>query len=117
MRNMLRILFGTLLFCFISIPIEAAGADIFYVAPNGNNSWSGRIASPNVSHSDGPLASLDGARDAVRKHRLNNGLTSPVRIIIKNGLFQLNKTFILSPEDSGTKDCPISYEAAKGAHP
>ena len=117
MRNMLQMLFVTLIFCFISIPIGAAGADIFYVAPNGNDSWSGRITTPNALKSDGPLASLDGARGAVRKLKQNNGLTSPVRVIVKNGFYQLNKTFILSPEDSGTKNCLISYEAAKGAHP
>jgi len=117
MRNIMRMLFVAILLLSISLPMLATAADIFYVAPNGDDSWSGRIAAPNASRSDGPLASLEGARNVVRKLKQTNGLTSPVRIIVKNGFYQLRNTFVLSLEDSGTKAYPVTYEAAKGAHP
>jgi hypothetical protein len=37
-----------------------------YVSPNGNDSWSGRLASPNRTRTDGPFATLERARDAIR---------------------------------------------------
>ena len=36
-----------------------------YVAPNGNDAWSGRHAEPG-DH-DGPLATLERARDEIRR--------------------------------------------------
>ena len=42
-------------------------AATLHVAPGGNDAWSGRLAEPNAGKTDGPLATLAGARDAVRK--------------------------------------------------
>jgi hypothetical protein len=39
---------------------HAQQADLF-VAPNGNDSWSGKLASPNPGKTDGPLATLTAA--------------------------------------------------------
>ena len=38
----------------------------YYVAPDGNDNWSGTIATPNGQRTDGPFASLQRAREAVR---------------------------------------------------
>ena len=38
-------------------PLRAAEAD-FYVAPNGNDQWSGKSADANPEKSDGPFATL-----------------------------------------------------------
>ena len=38
----------------------------FYVAPNGNDQWSGTLPAPNAGSTDGPFASLAGAQSAVR---------------------------------------------------
>ena len=40
---------------------------VFYVAPNGRDTWSGTLAEPNSAATDGPLATLAKARDAMRK--------------------------------------------------
>ena len=40
-----------------------------HVSPAGNDAWSGTAPEPNVDKTDGPLASLQGARDALRKLR------------------------------------------------
>ena len=47
----------------------AAHAETLYVAPDGNDAWSGRLARPNAGRTDGPLASLQGARDAIRSQK------------------------------------------------
>ena len=38
----------------------------FFVAADGNDAWSGRLAAPNAEKTDGPLATLEKARDALR---------------------------------------------------
>ena len=38
----------------------------FFVSTKGNDSWSGRLAAPNAAGTDGPFASLEKARDAMR---------------------------------------------------
>ncbi|MDH7571910.1 MAG: hypothetical protein QHJ73_20205, partial [Armatimonadota bacterium] len=38
----------------------------FYVSPQGRDTWSGRLAAPNPGRADGPFATFERARDAVR---------------------------------------------------
>ena len=45
--------------------LAMASDDTFYVTPKGDDVWSGRLAAPNAGRTDGPKASLAGARDAV----------------------------------------------------
>jgi hypothetical protein len=44
----------------------AEGATTFFVSPHGNDRWSGTLAQPDAARGDGPLATLQGARDAIR---------------------------------------------------
>ncbi len=97
--------------------VAPAGALDLHVAPEGNDAWSGRRARPNFWHTDGPLASLTGARDAVRKLKAGGPLTAPVRVLVADGRYRIAAPLRLGPEDSGTEQAPISYEAAPGAHP
>jgi parallel beta-helix repeat protein len=91
-----------------------ARAATFYISPQGDDAWSGRLQTPNAAHTDGPLASLQGSRDRIRK--LNSaGAKEPVKVIIAGGLYALSAPFILEPQDSGTADAPITYEAAENA--
>ncbi len=101
----------------LQINLSAEDTMDFYVAPNGNDSWSGTLAQPNPDKTDGPLASLIGARDMLRKRLAGKAPDKPVRVIVANGHYNLSEPLILMPEDSGTDKAPISYEAAKDAHP
>ena len=38
----------------------------FYVSPTGNDRWSGTLSEPNATLTDGPFATLEKAREAVR---------------------------------------------------
>ena len=53
----------------VAITGAAAGDVTLYAAPDGNDAWSGRLERPNADGTDGPVASLAGARDAVRRAR------------------------------------------------
>ena len=109
----------TLLLCIVtcSLGTGAASCATFFIAPDGNDQWSGRIEKPAADKTDGPLASLKGARDAVRKLKAAGPLKEPVRIIVAGGTYALTETLTFSPEDSGTAAAPITYEAAPGAKP
>jgi len=88
-----------------------------YVSTEGNDRWSGRMAKPNAERTDGPLASLAGARDVIRRLKSQGPLTEAVRVIVADGTYTLTESFTLTPQDSGTEKCPVSYEAAAGARP
>ncbi|MCD6352564.1 MAG: right-handed parallel beta-helix repeat-containing protein [Armatimonadetes bacterium] len=92
-------------------------AHVFYVAPDGSDTFSGRLRRPNAQGTDGPLASLAGARDAIRKLKAAGPLTRPVRVIIADGTYSLTEPVVFTPEDSGTDEYPVTYEAAPGARP
>jgi hypothetical protein len=101
----------------LAVQSQAVEAREIYLAPNGNDSWSGHLARPNLPRTDGPLATLTGARDAIRKLKHDGQFTERVRVIIASGRYQLLSPFELTPEDTGTAISPISYEAAPRAHP
>ncbi len=97
--------------------IQCAGAVTLYVSLDGNDQWSGTLARPNADGSNGPIASLAGARDAVRRLKSQGPLTEPVRVVVADGTYTLTEPFVLTTRDSGTEKCPITYEAAAGAKP
>ncbi|MFO7936077.1 MAG: right-handed parallel beta-helix repeat-containing protein [Kiritimatiellia bacterium] len=88
-----------------------------YVSPEGRDTYSGRRAKRNLLRTDGPLASLKGARDAVRKLKLDGQLAGPIRIVVDDGTYFISEALTLGPEDSGSSSVPITYEAAEGAEP
>ena len=45
------------------------GALVLHVSPKGNDQWSGKLTEPNAGRTDGPLATIEGARDALRRLR------------------------------------------------
>ncbi len=83
-----------------------------YVSRSGRDDWSGRKAAPDGS-GDGPLATLQGARDTVRRLKASAGLPEGgVTIWIAPGTYSLDKGVALTSEDSGEPGRPIVYRAA-----
>ena len=97
--------------------VQCARAVTLHVSPQGNDRWSGRLDEPNRQRTDGPLASLTGARDAIRRLKSKGPLKAPVQVIVAAGTYTLTGPFVLTPQDSGTKNCPITYQAAPGSQP
>ncbi|MBN1346313.1 MAG: right-handed parallel beta-helix repeat-containing protein [Phycisphaerae bacterium] len=64
-----------------------------------------------------PLASLEGARDAIRRMREDAPLTRPVIVWIRGGDYFRTDTFKLTREDAGTIDAPIVYRGYPGECP
>jgi hypothetical protein len=86
------------------LPGAALALDL-HVSPSGDDKASGRV--------DAPLASLEGARQAVRK--LPRPLTEPVRVIFAAGTYRITQAVAFEEKDSGEAGRAISYEAAPGA--
>ncbi|MEW6238187.1 MAG: FG-GAP-like repeat-containing protein [Candidatus Omnitrophota bacterium] len=86
-----------------------------YVSWKGNDEWTGLCSEPNGARTDGPFASLERARDEIRK-RKKSGMQQNrgVKVIVQGGTYNLGKPFALEMEDSGTKAAPIVYESQAG---
>lgn len=87
---------------------EEQDSVLFYVAADGNDSWSGRRADPNTNRTDGPFASLQHARDMVRKS-LAAGHHPSVRL--RQGTYRFDSTLLLNSRDSGSQDWPVVWSA------
>jgi hypothetical protein len=111
--------FRFLVGCFlISVCLgNLAGAITLYVAPDGNDSWSGRRARPNLTRSDGPLASLNGARDTIRKLKAEGARTGTVEVMVCGGEYTMTGPFVLTLEDCGTEKSPVTYRSGAGGRP
>ncbi|HOS92397.1 MAG TPA: hypothetical protein PLQ54_03730, partial [Armatimonadota bacterium] len=87
-----------------------------FVSPDGRDTWTGRLAAPNPARTDGPLATLAGARDRLRALRANRRL-GPVTVLVRGGTYVLSEPLALSPEDSGSEAAPVVYQAFPNEHP
>lgn len=109
--------------CGLTWPVrgqDAASGVVLYVATNGNDAWSGKLAEPNAEKTDGPFATLTHARDAIRalkiqspQSKIQNGVT----ILVREGTYFLPNGLDLRPEDSGAAEARIVYRAYQNERP
>jgi len=119
MRTVPCIVRLALLAAGIAVPVSArpaTGADeiVLYVATNGNDAHSGRLAEPNATATDGPLATLARARDALRELRARAPRPRPASVVVRGGTYYLSEPLRLGPDDSGTSAAPVVYSAYPG---
>ncbi|MBU6398918.1 MAG: right-handed parallel beta-helix repeat-containing protein [Verrucomicrobia bacterium] len=102
------------------VPFTLWSADLtFYVAPNGNDAWSGRRPNPTAGHDDGPFATPAAALAAARTARAgHNGSPASVEILLRDGTYELTEPLRLTPEDSGSdRDHPLVIGAYRHEKP
>jgi len=88
---------------------------LVYVSPSGSDAWSGKLAAANAAKTDGPVATLERARDIVRDLKRKEALPGgSVVIELAGGGYELKDTFKLASEDSGTAGSPVVYRGRKG---
>jgi parallel beta-helix repeat protein len=92
-------------------------AIVFYVAPNGNDAWTGRY--PTAKGGTGPFATITRARDAIRQLKRQQGgrLKQPVTVFLRGGTYFLQEPLSFSAADSGTKEFAIAYKAYQQEKP
>ncbi len=94
----------------------------FYVAPNGKDSWSGKLAAPNASNDDGPFASPARAQSAVQS-LMKSHPSRPVVVMLRGGTYYLPLsptnpgTLNFTSRDSGSPQTPVVWENYPGEAP
>jgi len=98
------------LFCTVFALILAgfciSSGQKIYLSPEGNDS--------NPGSSDMPLATLMAARDKARTFLKDNDKSQPVEIIALEGEYFMFQPLLLTSDDSGTSDFPLTFKAADG---
>ncbi len=104
--------FGTVAAMFLLLAGCGGSGTVFHVTPNGNDSWSGTKSAARKPN--GPFATLERARDAVREAR-RAGETGPVTINVAPGTYRVSGTLELGQEDGGTSAGPVIWRGKSGA--
>ena len=89
---------------------HVSAADL-YVSLQGNDAWSGRLAEPNSTRTDGPLATVEHAQQLVRPLKGIAGRATPVVVAIRGGTYFLSGPIHFGQNDSGSDQVPIVYQA------
>ncbi len=88
---------------------------VFYVSPSGNDSWSGTLSEPDKNGADGPFATFEKARDAIRILKTNGRYPKGgVTVFVRDGVYSFTDTFTLAAEDSGSAGAPVVWKASPG---
>ncbi|MGE5530779.1 MAG: right-handed parallel beta-helix repeat-containing protein, partial [Bacteroidota bacterium] len=104
---MMALVLGVVMSAAVAAPVT------LYVSPKGNDACSGRA--PMQKGADGPLATLAGAREAVRKLKAAGQLPEGAVVQFAAGVYEFAAPVEFTAEDSGTAAAPVEYAATKGA--
>jgi hypothetical protein len=91
-----------ILAALLLLPLASLHAAEFHVAPNGNDA--------NPGTKDKPFATLERAKEAIRKSPKDQTRT----VILGGGIYRIGDSLLLGPEDSGTEQLPVVWQAAPG---
>lgn len=101
MHKLLTMTTGIMLMC------ASAWATDFYVAPDGKDG--------NPGTKEKPFATVEAARDAVRK--INAKMTEDIMVYLRGGEYVLASAFVLDERDSGANGYRVIYKAYSGEQP
>lgn len=87
----------------------------YYVSTTGNDAWSGKLAEPNSTKTDGPFATVNRAKQAVRL--IKKDCYRNIFVLIRGGEYRLSETEIFTPADSHYDAYQIVYMAYPGENP
>jgi hypothetical protein len=82
---------------------SVARAESFFVATNGNDTWSGRLPSPKGNRTDGPVATIKKAIELTRATRRDGQSKGAQTVWLRGGTHFLQEPLRLGSEDSGLK--------------
>ncbi len=94
----------------------------FFVAVDGNDSWSGTLPAHNSHHTDGPFASIARAQIAMQK-LLKSKPNRRITVMIRQGNYSLPLsptnpgTLNFTSSDAGTSQMPVTWENYPGETP
>jgi hypothetical protein len=107
-----------LLFVFLTaLLLQSCGEpqlddNAFYISPDGNDDWSGRRSEPNADATDGPFATLQRAKSAIRQVSVSERTASGgITVYLRKGTYLLKDGLVLGQEDSGSENAPVRWTA------
>jgi hypothetical protein len=100
MTRLLQWLFILVLVSNRSDAAQNAYSLVFIVATNGNDTWSGKMASPTTDKEDGPFLTIPRGLRAAREAKQKTP-DATATIVIRAGTYYLAEPLILTPADSG----------------
>ena len=120
MRSLNRMRTALLFLAIMTLGMRSWAAPVgtqLYVASNGNDRWSGHLAAPNASRTDGPFATPQRAQQEVHALR-KGGDREHLTVSLRGGTYYLKTPLILTPDDSGPSAQAITlYAAMPGEKP
>ena len=90
---------------------------VLYVSNSGNDAWSGRTDSVKSKNDDGPLKTIEGARNELRKLRMQGKLPKGEIVIeLLGGVYEMTGTFELEQNDGADgSESRIIYSGREGS--
>ena len=94
------------------VPVSAntLSEPLYFVSPQGNDSWSGHASAISADASDGPFATVERARDAIRAEKKAHPDVKGGSIYLRGGRYQIQQPILFSGEDSGVRILAFQQE-------
>ena len=93
-------------------PAATQSGKVYFVSPRGNDTWSGRQSDAVADGTDGPFATIERARDAVRADQGRLTGSQSATIYLRGGRYELKQPLVLTAKDAGTR-----FLAFRDEHP
>ncbi|MDW8052454.1 MAG: right-handed parallel beta-helix repeat-containing protein [Armatimonadota bacterium] len=85
---------------------------VLYVAPNGNDAWSGKLPVANRARTDGPVQTLSRALQLVLE-----GEPAPTEIRLRGGVYYLTEPVVITPEHTKQAQRQLTITAYANERP
>ena len=117
MKNLIQLFFWSCIFSTSQLAAQNAEVPFadFYVSTVGNDQWSGKLSEPNEARTDGPFATVNRAKKAVRL--IKKDLYRNIFVLIRGGEYQLTSTEVFTTLDSHYDSFQIVYKAYPSENP
>ncbi|MCD4789000.1 MAG: right-handed parallel beta-helix repeat-containing protein, partial [Bacteroidales bacterium] len=94
---------------------EKIANNALFIAPSGNDNWSGKLSEPNKNETDGPFATFQKAQETIRELKTMGKLPAAgITVYVREGNYSISKTIKLTTEDSGEENAPITWCSYSG---
>ncbi|NWJ51444.1 MAG: right-handed parallel beta-helix repeat-containing protein [Bacteroidetes bacterium] len=87
----------------------------FYVAPKGNDKWSGKLSEPNADFTDGPFATINRAKQAVKYFKKD--IYRNIFVMIRGGDYCLTEPEVFTADDGHYDSYKVVYMAYPDEEP
>jgi len=114
-RTSITTIFALTLALTVFGPAARAQVITYYIALDGNDSWSGTLPSPNATGTDGPFLTFEHTRTVLEA--LNKTGLSEVDVDVRAGTYFVLHTLTFTTLDSGTASTEIVYQNYPGESP